>query len=349
MGSTLSYDGDEIWGENFFSNYKRLLTNPTLLRWHKNKTPAEPSLLRTAYLSRAVPLAKIPLWGRLLERLDRHPEFGAAGRTLLCAYDWRRSLMETAEHLGERLDAHAARLGSSGGPPRFVFFAHSMGGLVVRIALALGALGPDAVDRIVHIGSPLGGAPSAFASAYGSNSLSLPLLGEVNRLVRGQTRAVSFFEHLLDNVRTFDSVYQLMPPVGQDYLYHDPTRRSNPLAEDLIPEEKRALAARAHGLLEEAERTISARGIRTYTIYGARHNKRPTDLEYVVEPPGPPNSGYTITRTHSTTDEGDGTVSEWSARGNGAAVVQNPLWHVEHATMCNNRSVVDLLPGILAL
>ena len=349
MGSTLSYDGDEIWGENFFSNYRRLLFNPALLRWDKNETPAKPSLLRTAYLSTVVPRPKIPLWGRLLERLDRHPEFGAAGRTLPYAYDWRRCLTQTAAHLGESLDAHAARLGSSGGPPRYVFFAHSMGGLVVRIALALGALGPDAVDRIVHIGSPLGGAPSAFASAYGSNSLSLPLLGEVNRLVRGQTRAVSFFEHLLDNVRTFDSVYQLMPPVGQDYLYHDPTRRSNPLAEDLIPEEKRALAARAHALLEEAERTISARGIRTYTIYGAHHNKRPTDLEYVVDRKAPPEARYTITKTHATTEEGDGTVSEWSARGNGAAVVRKPLWHVEHATMCNNRSVVDLLPGILAL
>lgn len=39
MGSSLFYEEGsgrrtEIWGENFMSNYGRLLSNPTLLRWN---------------------------------------------------------------------------------------------------------------------------------------------------------------------------------------------------------------------------------------------------------------------------------------------------------------------------
>lgn len=161
MGSTLFYEdgpgrADEIWGENFRTNYGRLLDNPTLLRW--NGRPAGSSLLENVYPTKVMPFAKYRLWGGLLDYLRGHPEFGGDHSTLLYGYDWRQSLMESAERLGERLDAHSEYLRSSSGEePSYVFFAHSMGGLVVRIALALGVLEPHRVGTIVHIGSPLEG------------------------------------------------------------------------------------------------------------------------------------------------------------------------------------------------
>lgn len=349
MGSALFYEEgpdqrDEIWGENFFTNYKRLLDNSTMLRW--NGTPAESSLLQNIYFSRTIPLLpKYRLWDGVLQHLYRHPEFGKGDNTLLYSYDWRQSLLKTAEHLGKRLDEHAQNLDSSDEELRYVFFTHSMGGLVLRIALALGVLDSSRVGKIVHIGSPLEGAPVAFRSAYKSGSL--PLLQELSHLFRGTKNAPRFFEHLLDNVRTFDSIYQLMPPVGHDYLFYTPTHKSNPLAEEFMPQNKRALADQAHGLLREAKRMISDGGIEAFTIYGEWHQDA-TDLEYRVQQLGAPNPGYEITQSHGVTHDGDGTVPKWSAAGNSTSCKQNLLMNVAHATMCNNRKVVRLLSGILA-
>lgn len=345
MGSTLSYERnpnrqEEIWGENFPMNYRRLLSNPTLLRW--NGTPAESSLLENVYISKTVRWRKYRLWEELLRYLRDHPEFGDQDRCLLFGYDWRQSLLKTAERLGERLSEHAEGIESPGEELRYVFFTHSMGGLVVRIALALGAIDPSKVDRIVHIGTPLQGAPSAFRSAYESGSL--PFLRELSHLFRGKN-APRFFGHLLDNVRTFDSIYQLMPPVDHDYMFYTPTHRANPLAEELVPSAKRELAEQAHELLREAEKTISDRGIESITIY-AKYSQNTTDIEYSVQQLGAPNRGYEIIEVRGTND-GDGTVPKWSAAGNSSSQ-QQPLMHVDHATMCNNHKVVGLLSGVLA-
>lgn len=110
MGSTLSYEDaagrrTEIWGENFSANYRRLVTNSTLLRW--NGRPAECSVIENVYVSKVVRFPKHRLWGRLLGYLRDHPEFGDRDRTLLYGYDWRQSLPEPAERLGERLREHA--------------------------------------------------------------------------------------------------------------------------------------------------------------------------------------------------------------------------------------------------
>ena len=346
MGSTLYYEDaagrrTEIWGENFLVNYGRLVRNSTLLRW--NGRPAESSVLENVYVGKVVPFPKHRLWGRLLRYLRDHPEFGDRDRTLLYGYDWRQSLPKTAERLGERLREHAEVVDPPGEGLRYVFFTHSMGGLVVRIALALGVLDPDRVEKIVHIGSPLEGAPAAFRSAYESGG-SLPFLRELSYIFRGWN-APRFHKHLLENVRTFDSIYQLMPPVGHDYLFYTPTHRSNPLAEGLVPPAKRALADRAHELLGEAEQVISDRKIETFTIYGERH-KNATDVEYSVQQLGAPNPGYEIIESRGSND-GDGTVPKWSAAGNSGSSKQNPLMHVDHATMCNDRKVVGLLPNIL--
>ena len=67
MGSCLAYRDasgklSEIWGEDFYGNYKRLLSNPTLLRW--NNIPAEATLLENVYVSTFLPWPKFRLCRR---------------------------------------------------------------------------------------------------------------------------------------------------------------------------------------------------------------------------------------------------------------------------------------------
>lgn len=348
MGSSLVYrdaagNPEEIWGENFYQNYRRLLSNPTMLRW--NDIPAEATLLENVYVSNISPWPKYKFWQKLLEYLYNHAEFQKNKRMLKFAYDWRQSLLETAEELGSFLQTHIQDLqnteGVKPGECSFVFLTHSMGGLVVRIALALGEVEPQNIDRIIHIGSPLEGAPSAFRSAYGSRLL--PMLAELTKVFHWKN-ADRFFEHLLDNIRTFPSIYQLMPPKRYPYLYYSPSKRSNPLNEQIIRPKFKILADDAHDKLEEAERVIIRNGVETFTIYTESHNQEKTDVEFRVQPLP---SGYKIEEVLGQTYWGDGSVPFESARGNRVSCKQNPILNVTHAFMCNDTKVVSLLPGII--
>ena len=161
MGSTLftengSDERREIWSEHFAQNHRLLCYEPSLLRW--SGQPAKSSLLENVYGPFPLPFVKIRLWRGLLRFLEEHQQFGTEGHTLKYSYDWRQSLLETAQGLGEQLTLHSRWLAEdkkmTTGELRYVFFTHSMGGLVVRIALGLGVLDPSAVNRLVHIGSP---------------------------------------------------------------------------------------------------------------------------------------------------------------------------------------------------
>lgn len=351
MGSSLAYTdagkvSSEIWGENFYDNYKRLLSNPTLLRW--NDIKAEASFLENIYL--LIPrLPKHRLWKKLFEYLSNHGEFQKKGRTLKFAYDWRESLLSTAEVLGSFLEEYVQQLAKSENGNltdyRFVFLTHSMGGLLVRVAIGKSLIKSQNIDRIIHIGSPLQGAPAAFRSLYGKELL--PWLSELTTLFKWKN-ADLFFEHLLDNVRTFPSLYQLLPPKGHSpYLYYSAGQRGNPLSEPYIPLEYQRYANDAHAMLEKAEQVIIENKVKCFTIYTETHNQEKTDVEYRVRPLAPPATGYQIMEAIGRTAWGDGTVPFESACGSLPSCKQNPVKNVTHAFMCNNNKVVDLLHGIL--
>jgi hypothetical protein len=353
MGSILYYPDEagtrnEIWSENFLVNYKRLLSNPTILRW--NGEPAQAELLKSVYTTSLFgwDLAKMHLWKRLLLFLEHHPEFGSDGRTLRVGYDWRQSLLESAHSLGLMVKEHTTRLSQLTGvgvrSMRLVFFTHSMGGLVVRIALSLGAVDPAIVDRIIHIGCPLQGAPQAFGSAYRSGSL--PLLRELSGLIHGRNEA-AFFAHLLETLRTFPSVFQLMPPKDHRFLYYSSSRRRNPLAEGYIPQDMRNAASDAHLELAKAEKLIITKHMKVFTICTKFYGQKETELEYRVQPLPHPEDGYIIEETTGKTHCGDGTVTFESARGVRGVERPEPIWNVGHAVMCNSGQVVELFPTIV--
>lgn len=354
MGSSLAYPNGsgsvtQIWGSSLYENYIRLIKNSTLLRWDRNNpNPAQASLIDIMHAGKWFPFPRRKLWTGTLEYFSAHDEFGKAGRTLSFGYDWRQSLLDTATALGARLKEYLAEIAGSEQKSvadyQFVFVTHSMGGLVVRIALAQGNLDPASIDRIIHIGSPLEGSADAFGSAY--SGPSLPMLRELAPLISWKN-AHLFFDLLRSNIRTFNSIYQLMPPLKYDYLYYTQYHRKNPLNENIIPMAFRRDAQDAHNLINYSDQVIRNSQIKTFTIFTETHGNKKTDLEYQVRQVGAPNHEYEILSVHDDTNEGDGTVGKYSARGNPSICSDKPILNVTHAFMCNSGTVVQLYPTIL--
>ena len=357
MGSRLFYGAGpnrrEIWGENFVRNYKEIIRQPASLQWTGRPADSEP--LRYVYVSERRPLRWMPkfkLWERLLKYLQGHEEFGTGNQIWEYSYDWRQSLLDTANTLGRDVGQYTARLAEdnavsvSSDEIRYVFLTHSMGGLMVRIALALGALDPSVVDRIVHIGSPLDGSASAFRSAYRTGSL--PMMQTLYEVFKGKKNASAFHQRFLETVRSFPSVYQLMPPTTYTYLMYTPQHKSNPLKEHIIDKRKRQLAIDAHQKLKQANQMLQQHSIRVYTIYSDYHTK-PTDLEYEVQRLGHPNPGYLIKDPvpYGKTQEGDGTVPMRSAMGSDPPCVRLRVTNVDHTTMCHHTGVINQLMRVL--
>jgi hypothetical protein len=158
---------------------------------------------------------------------------------------------------------------------------------------------------------------------------------------------VVFFNHLLECIRSFPSIYSLFPPNEILYLYYSPSSRSNPLLEDVIPPEYAERARRTHTLLNEATKCIMQHSIRSYALYTAVNANRRTDLEYRVTPM-PGQQAYQIQETVSSTMQGDGTVPADSARGNTPPFVAMTVTNVSHDVMCNSPEVIKCLDALFA-
>src|SRR5688572_27521269 len=109
MGSMLYYrdgpnNGDVIWSENFLANYQRIIYNPHSLHWNSNSTPAESELLNTVYDYRP----RYRLWKRLRWGLQNHDDFRNTEQIWDFSYDWRQSLLRSAEALDDYLAKRAA-------------------------------------------------------------------------------------------------------------------------------------------------------------------------------------------------------------------------------------------------
>jgi pimeloyl-ACP methyl ester carboxylesterase len=111
------------------------------------------------------------------------------GRDLLeFAYDWRQDVRQSARRLAEAIDAWPVK-------PPITVIAHSLGTLVSRYYIErLG--GKDKVGRVVLIGGPHQGTPR----------IATDLIQGVGLLPFGL-----FGDRLLDVIKTFPSVYQILP------------------------------------------------------------------------------------------------------------------------------------------
>ena len=322
MGSSLEGADGDLWGSDFLHNYWQLTSNPTLLHWQGRRAAAQ--------LIEGIRVWHLPvtftLWGPVIEKL------GSAGFTVQrFGYDWRESLLSSSEHLvdwlRERLD------------PPYRLVTHSMGGLLVRVAIGLGLLRPTAIETLIHVGSPLRGAPSAFAALCGAPSL--PLLQQVLRY-RYRWRVADYRKILHDAILTFPSVYQLLPE--EDHYLLRGTTWFNPLAERVLSDASMTAANAVHDALRVAEQRLTGHpGV--FAVYTTSSDSHDTPLGYRIEVVDDGRPHYRVTETVSETREGDGTVPATHAVMPSAMPL--PVCDVGHSFLCTSRRVAAIVTQTL--
>jgi hypothetical protein len=356
MGSTLAYKDaagapTEIWGEDFYANYERILKHPERLLLNDKVVNA--SVLETVDISwRGHRLKKLEIWKLLLDWLATYQACEQPDTILKLGYDWRQSLVKSSVDFADELDDHAAALAkdrSLGSDElRFTFITHSMGGLLLRCAIGKELIATGRIDRIIHIGAPLEGAPKSFVSTYKTGGL--PGLREMSHFFHPWKNAGQFFQKALDAMQTFPSAYQLMPPVGHNFLFYSASQHTNPFVDpqSSVRPDMTAAAAEVQALLVKAEGFIRKDKLnqRTYTIYTEHHSYEDTPWEFEVSARDGVGGGYNFLHDREI-DAGDGTVPASSARGGIGSSTPKAVVNVTHAYMCNDKQVVDILPGII--
>jgi pimeloyl-ACP methyl ester carboxylesterase len=141
---------------------------------------------RSSYGPRGfLPMIYSLLWARL--------KYWYGYEVLSFAYDWRMGIRESALRLAEFIDQETS------GP--FSFVAHSMGGLVVRVALP--QLGHHAIQRVIQLATPNYGSFSPVQTFCGGNKF-------VNRILALDTTS-SLRKQLTETISTFQGLCELMP------------------------------------------------------------------------------------------------------------------------------------------
>lgn len=342
MASCLRFEAadQDLWTEDFAGNYHRLL-NPGLFDFDE-KRRAQPTAIMKDVRLWLVPVPVKGVYGRVLEVLKRHSRFQPPGKVIQFPYDWRGDLVITAKLLGEKL---RDELGSK--PERWdsriTPVTHSMGGLVVQIAIANGDLPISSIARIVHIAAPFKGSASAFKSLY--DFVDFPLAEQLYRLRYGKNKRRAQ-QNLLKAMKTFPSVFQLLPPENQPFVYGGATGDFNPLGptQTVVPAAMKAAALQAHDAIGRSIALIRGREIEVHIVRGVDLAKL-TDERYTAFVD---REDYKLVMPvpREATQEGDGTVAGHSADYDGAFVDGNFVHDVDgaqHAFMCNHPKVADIV------
>lgn len=224
----------------------------------------------------------IPLGVVLYSHLKLRLHLRAAGFAVtMHDYDWRLGIEESGASLAARLRAHPAK--------RLAIVAHSMGGLVGRVALSLP--GTARVERLVLLGTPNLGSFAPVQALRGTYAV-------VRKIARLDVQMTA--ERLTEEVfNSFPSLYQMVPVAGREGTADLLDPASWP---DSGPALRAALFERARRFRDDLaapdERFVAIAGVGQETVTAvskARDGFR-----------------YTITR------RGDGTVPAHSAALEGA-------------------------------
>jgi pimeloyl-ACP methyl ester carboxylesterase len=159
--------------------------------------PIDIQIGRLALLGLGADAPIIPLGVVLYSHLKLRLRLRAAGfGVTLHDYDWRLDIEETGTSLAERLRRQPSR--------RLAIVAHSMGGLVSRVALALP--GTQHVERVVLLGTPNLGSFAPVQALRGTYAV-------VRKIARLDVETTA--ERLTEEVfNSFPSLYQMVPTSG---------------------------------------------------------------------------------------------------------------------------------------
>ena len=330
----------DIWSADMRATYTSILQGNFLLHW--SGQAAEAKVLRDIRFP-PIPGAVLTVWGKIEKYLDAHGEFSKQDGQVWFGYDWRDSLINTARRLKLALDRSSGEDVSVpppiGSETKFQFFAHSMGGLVLRTAVGERVLHPSWIDRIFYIGSPLRGSPEAFNKLYGKD-LPLPYIKTIFQLIAWKNKQ-QFINELRKALRTFPSVYQLLPQSDWAYIHESPFRDCNPLKEDVINRSNQEYARQVHEAATRGKTVLEQENVNWFAICVTSHSKRPTDVFYQTRAC---QDEYEIISVLNAIDEGDGVVPLYSASD---CYTSSPprlaVVGVDHGKLCDADSVVALL------
>lgn len=236
-------------------------------------------------------------------------------------YDWRLGLDQTGRALAEHLAQH------EGAHREVHLIGHSMGGLVIRAALKLGA---RRVGRVIQVGTPNHGS-FAVVSAIRGTSDTVRKLAFLDATRTPRELADQVFS-------TFPAIYQLFPSPdrhdGPDLFdasnWPPPGPDAGSPRPSLLAE---AARVRTQALAPADERFALIAGVGRETIVGVR--ARPADRA----------DGAADGFLYDLSPDGDGTVPLALAQLDGVA---STLYvREEHGALCNNRLVARAIEDIL--
>jgi hypothetical protein len=342
FGSTLRYGERVIWGCALLQSFRDLSSDSGLLTW--SGRPAEAEFIETFCLLPGI--GRFDIWSRCIKLLRGENDTIPSEDWVRFGYDWRQSIEASATDLchvlRDRLNTDVASEPPTHIKERLLVITHSMGALVVRAAIGSGELNTGWLDRIIHVGAPLQGAPAAMRAAF--DETEWPFLGRLFGVVWNPSafRRSKLICAMEQAGRTFDSVYQMIPPATIDYVYQV---TGSPLFNPLSPatskftQKQLALADSFDRVLRSAERIIKNRHVPLYCLY-SKGCDTCIYLHITYD-----DSTYRVLRAISVPD-GDGTVPSYSAKGDGAAVSLQ-VDDVTHDWLCNDKKVVDRMRGAL--
>jgi pimeloyl-ACP methyl ester carboxylesterase len=269
---------------------------------------------------------KINVYGPMLrmirERLGDDPQTFHA-----FAYDWRQSNMDSAAQL-----AQFVRSKVNEGIDRFAVIAHSMGGIVTRLALGNSA-NSDLLARLsgyVQIATPVLGSSKAIASLKLGPSFH-PVFDRVRNMMAHLEP--SRFNGLLQSLGDCDSIFQLLPPPTERVLIKESGLLASPFDSGVWPHNYQPSLDRA----KTVHTPIQASP--TFPHHTILSGDVETDYRYLVD------LDFNIVQALPLAG-GDGTVCEHSAGfGSDKKTLVRIDRQIPHDKLPNDRKVFDMIFG----
>jgi hypothetical protein len=295
LGSALRYSGlgphknlveRLVWSGDVSLNLETLAVFPERLT-----APLEPLFVIRDFSYLGFTIS--PAYGPLIDHLETLG-FSSGQTATLFPYDWRRDNLETSALLVDLL-TELVRSGRR----KIGIVAHSMGCLVARLALkTVDSDVRNAIGTLIQIAPPVRGSVKAYytLSTWPALHPALDTLIHVKNLFQPRRLA-----NLLSTLRTFDSLYQLLPPHQEQVLRTSAGESVSALDDGIWPHETRHRVRRARTIFDRCC-GIGVKDIRT--VYGI---SRETDSVYLL------NEDHSVRQAMRPGASGDGRVTDHSA------------------------------------
>jgi len=261
-----------------------------------------------------------PMLGMIRDKLGyQEGEFHAFG------YDWRQSNVDTAADL-----ARFIRQKVASGVEKFSIIAHSMGGIVTRLALQDSG-NADLLTRLcsyVQIATPVRGSSLAYAGLKRGPTFH-PLFDRIRDII---TRLAPLRLHdLLDSLGGCDSMFQLLPPEDEKILRKKSGLLSDPFDHSAWPPQYQGALTRAQAVHTPIQ------AVPPCEHYIVLSDGLDTDYSYLVD------LDFDIVDIFQQAP-GDGTVCGYSARAGSADKTRVTLnAPIPHDELPNDARVFDMI------